>query len=67
MKRTIDNINFRGYYEVARASDYLYNSGIRNEIVRAPIQRRQSCSFTIAVNPEDFDKAIKCLSSKNNF
>ena len=64
MKRTINNIAFRGYYEVARASDYLFNNGIRNEIIRAPIQKKQSCSFTIAVECEDYDRAIECLCSK---
>ena len=64
MKRPITNIYFRGYYDVARASDILSSNGIRNEIVRSPIQKAQSCSFTIAVSPEDEEVVIRLLTCR---
>ena len=61
MKRPITNITFRGYYEVARASDYLTMRGIANEIVRTPIKKTGCGNFTLAVEYEEEKRVIEML------
>lgn len=44
---------FTGYYEVAKASDMLSRYHIKNRIVKAPINKRNSCAFTVMVDKQD--------------
>ena len=65
MKRPINNLYFKGYFEVARASDYLNHRNISNEIVRAPIKRMGCCGFTLAVEPENEAEVLSILNVEN--
>lgn len=43
---------FKGYHDVAAASDILSLHNITNRIVKAPISFRKSCSFAVLIDKE---------------
>ena len=65
MKKPISNLYFKGYFEVAKASDYLNRINLSNEIVRAPIKRMGCCGFTLAVEPEYEGEVRRILNVEN--
>lgn len=58
---------FRGYYEVARASDILTIYNIRNDIVRPPVSAERGCSFAVMIDraEEEMSRYILKKSGMN--
>lgn len=55
---------FRGYYDVAAASDVLKMYNIRNDIVRAPVSKKTGCSFAVRITAADEEMSRYILKRK---
>lgn len=58
---------FSGYYTVATASELLKKYHIRNRIVKAPVQAKNSCQFAVLVFGEEVEMAKFIFERENVF